>query len=747
MTEHLNGHFESWLRERLTRRAASVSAIPDEIALSAIATKGKKRHQRRQWGAGVAAAVAFTLGIGLVVTSGVGGGPQVGRGPYGAQAHRTVLLLPLSGTVSASGPSDRVSHNEAASGALSLGPSVASGVTSGGGAALGPIDVAPPTSASLQRLFSHTSADGVQMDLFDQPGSGATTPSAPSLPGHTAVGEPALLGCLTTTSLTLEVSDIAAVGTFSEPLFSGATGSLVDVQIGQVGVAEGAPATWVLVQTGSGAASVQVQFADDSTDLASVPTSGVVVLGHKGAPSSTLGSGAALASITVFGTSGQTIASDGLGVSTSSSTTGAAPNALPSPGPTQPSDPTSATTAVTKAVETALGCSSSPLQRSQDVTGGGTMEAVPDLVGTGLVNVDKVVFTSATAAVAQYHLQLLGSSQGTGPLYADVTLVGGAWQVSLSSVAPGLQVTPANQVGNVTVAPGGPLFAHSWPGGTAVAVYKALPGSQGASGYGTGDAACLSAGGIVEEVTTPGAVRVLTSALFPNYSSPLISVSVSTVGTGEGSPATVVGVEAGPPVANLLVTGTAGTVTETPANGVAVIVLVGDAASSLGTAGAQLSVSDTTGTVLETVPLQVDAAAPAGPSSLPSSLPSPGQGPADPQAATQAIDQAFATVFDCNNPPVQRTENVQDGSLVAGALEQLDTGPYEALASSSYVTVNEVVFENPTLADVAYTILFHSDTQLKFSMIGQALVIDGSWRVSYSTVCSAVQLGLGNCQT
>ena len=61
--------------------------------------------------------------------------------------------------------------------------------------------------------------------------------------------------------------------------------------------------------------------------------------------------------------------------------------------------------------------------------------------------------------------------------------------------------------------------------------------------------------------------------------------------------------------------------------------------------------------------------------------------------------------------------------------------------------VNQVVFESPVLADVSYTIRFHSDTQLTFPMIGQAVVVDGAWRVSYSTVCAAIELGLGNCQT
>ena len=312
-------------------------------------------------------------------------------------------------------------------------------------------------------------------------------------------------------------------------------------------------------------------------------------------------------------------------------------------------------------------------------------------------------------------------------------------------------MTPANQVGNVTVAPAGPLFVKSWPGGTAVAVYKALPGSQSQSGYGTGDAACTPAGGIVEEVTTPGAVAVLTSALFPNYTSPLISAAVSSVGGAEGAPATVVDVEVGPQVTSVSVTGSAGTVTEAPVDGAAVIVLAGDPAARSAPVGSQLQVSDASGTALATVPLQVESTAPAGP-----------VGPAH-HASRHASDRCrparrppgghaghlgrIRSRVRLQHPAHPAGAVIQDGSLVSGALEQLDTGPYEALASSSYIDVNTVVFESPTLADVAYTLRFHSDAQLTFAMVGQALIIDGGWRVSYATICAAIQLGLGNCQT
>jgi hypothetical protein len=708
--------------------------------------------------------VVMAAGVGVALRSDTGGHRQEAGG-LGAPGHHRlarrdgVLVLALSGTVTSSTPGADAAHGVLGVASPSFN-GAAPGQVAGGGSAVangaaststvpssGPIDVAPtsPSSPSLQRLYGHTSPDGVQMTAFDQPGAQASSnpPSTEVAPAGPVPAVPS--GCLTTTELTLEISDVAAVGTVTEPLFTGATGLLVDVQIGEIGNAEGEPATWVMAQVGSAASTVEVQFADGTVDQAAAPPSGLVVLGHKGAPEAALGNGS-VAALDVLGSGGQVLAAYGLGVASSVPSSGSAPTGLPAPGAVQPADVAAATAAVTRAAETALGCSASPIQRLQATALGDAVESLPTLGGSAGVSVDEVVFTSDSTAVVQYHLD--AASGAVGPLYAAATLARSTWQLSVASVAPGIQMTPANQVGNVTVAPGGPLFVHSWPGGTAVALYKALPGSQAASsGYGAGQPACTPAGGVVEEVTTPGAVAVLTSALFPNYPTALISAAVSTVGSAEGAPATVVGVEVGSQAASVSVTDSGGTVQESPVDGSAVIVLAGDPSTVLGGSGSELQVSDASGATQASVSLQVDASAPAGPASLPATLPAPGSGPADPQAATQAITSAFESVFDCATPPIQRVQAIQDGSLVAGALEQLDTGPYEALASSSYIDVTQVVFENPTLADVSYTLRFHSDAGLTFPMIGQAVIVAGSWRVSYATVCAAVQLGLGTCQT
>ncbi len=610
--------FEDRLRAALAARARSVSAPADASAVTAVAHGARRRHSRRRWEAAtLTVVVVMAVGLSVVVTSGGTAPRQVagpaglpgGRTGHGLDRHNGVLVLPLTGTVSASYAGAQATHGGGALGVVpkkafngsASTPAQGEGAVGGADASTPstttPIDVAPSSSTALRHLYAHTSSDGVQMMVFGQPadgsstsggsgsggagsggaGSGVQTVSPPSS-GPASSGPvdlaPAYLGCLTTTQVTVEISDTAAVGTMSEPLFQGATGALVDVQVGEIGVAEGAPATWVLAQVGSAAATVEVQFADGTVDRVAVPASGVVVLGHTGAPAGALGNGS-VAAIDVLGSAGQVLSGYGLGTESSVATGPAAPSALPAPGAVQPADPAAATAAVTHAVQTALGCRASPMQRLNAVATDDALETVP-FGGSAEVNVDRVVFTSATAGVVEYHLNAGQGAQSEGPLYAAATLTGDAWQLSLASVAPQIQVTPANQVGNVTVAPTGPLFVKRWADGTAVAVYKALPGSQSQSGYGTGEAACTPAGGIVEEVTTPGAVAVLTGALFPNYTSPLISAAVSSVGSAEGAPATVVDVEVGPQVTTLSVTGSAGTVTEAPVGGVAVVVVAGD---------------------------------------------------------------------------------------------------------------------------------------------------------------------------
>ncbi len=203
----------------------------------------------------------------------------------------------------------------------------------------------------------------------------------------------------------------------------------------------------------------------------------------------------------------------------------------------------------------------------------------------------------------------------------------------------------------------------------------------------------------------------------------------------------------GPAVETVNLTSDGQTKSLTPVTGVVDEVLSGTPSDAIGPSGGSLDVLDRSGAILESIPLAVDASEPAPASSLPTTLPPPGTPPPDPAAATQAIDQVFETVFSCANSPLVRAGDIQDNGMFANPLEQLYVGPYTNLVESVYATVNQVVFVDPTLADVSYTIRFHDDPTLTFDMIGTAIAVDSHWRVSYATLCAAVQLGGVSCSS
>ncbi len=293
--------------------------------------------------------------------------------------------------------------------------------------------------------------------------------------------------CLPTAELTLEMSDTQAVATFTEPFYGGYTDALIDVEIGEFGVTEQKPATWVEAQVGPQAVEVLVHFADGSTDSAA-PSKGVAVLAHVGDASTTLGDGSQ-AYLEVLGAGGTLLAKYSLGVaappSSPPSTSPPGPPTVPGQGSggSQPQSPSVSRIAVGHALNTALSCSEPPVAQAQAVYGGGAYEELGGAGSSGLsardrIVVEGVVFNSQTTASVRYRVDSPGVTTPQ-TLQADATLVRGTWLLSLGSVAPGIQVAPANQDGAVAVAPGGPLFVHTGAGGVAVAVYRGELGHVG----------------------------------------------------------------------------------------------------------------------------------------------------------------------------------------------------------------------------------------------------------------------------
>ena len=126
------GGFEGRLRAALVHRAGSVSAPVDEAGISAVASRARQRQARRRWETvALALVVVAGSGLGYAVSSGRGGRQQVaGRsgpvGPHHLSQEDGVLLLPLSGTVTASSPGGEPSGSGTSASATSASSATSS---------------------------------------------------------------------------------------------------------------------------------------------------------------------------------------------------------------------------------------------------------------------------------------------------------------------------------------------------------------------------------------------------------------------------------------------------------------------------------------------------------------------------------------------------------------------------------------------------------------------------------------------
>jgi hypothetical protein len=243
---------------------------------------GRRAHGRLRLIA-VAAAV-------LVVAGGAGGYAALASSgiPVSTHGGRAGLDMASAPSTTSAAPS--------ASGAGGAGSDMA-----GTGSAACPMIPAPPAAGtaatapgtggigSATHVFTRTTTDGVTIRTYRLAAPGScvcgpiadTATTSPSSPSGASASDVNLGG-----SLSLELSDDTAVGQgalFEEPAPTATTGNAVSEPTGIVsgafGVAEGAPVWWTAVTVGPDVGSVEMTFADGSTDQMS-PVDGVAVLAH-----------------------------------------------------------------------------------------------------------------------------------------------------------------------------------------------------------------------------------------------------------------------------------------------------------------------------------------------------------------------------------------------------------------------------------------------------------------------------------
>ncbi len=111
--------------------------------------------------------------------------------------------------------------------------------------------------------------------------------------------------------------------------------------------------------------------------------------------------------------------------------------------------------------------------------------------------------------------------------------------------------------------------------------------------------------------------------------------------------------------------------------------------------------------------------------------------PADPDAARAAIDETFHQAFDADVPEEERYAAVEDGPGIREAGHEAASKFPEAAASIS-VEVHTVQFRSPTRAAVRFELLYRGAALLG-QQDGEAVLVDGRWKVSRDTRCAIIR--------
>ena len=120
-----------------------------------------------------------------------------------------------------------------------------------------------------------------------------------------------------------------------------------------------------------------------------------------------------------------------------------------------------------------------------------------------------------------------------------------------------------------------------------------------------------------------------------------------------------------------------------------------------------------------------------------------GPPPADPDAAKAAIDETFHLAFDAGVPEEQRFAVVEDGGELAEA-GRAAAAKYPEAAASISVTVHSVTFIDATHAAVNFELLYE-DAMLLGPQDGEAVFVDGRWKVSRATRCRIIEQAGVSC--
>ncbi|MFF7456917.1 hypothetical protein [Kitasatospora sp. NPDC008115] len=119
---------------------------------------------------------------------------------------------------------------------------------------------------------------------------------------------------------------------------------------------------------------------------------------------------------------------------------------------------------------------------------------------------------------------------------------------------------------------------------------------------------------------------------------------------------------------------------------------------------------------------------------------SPGAtGPADPAAATTAITDNWQKFFDPTTPIPEKASLLQNGDVLLPVLEGFAQDPRVGQVKAR---VTDVAFTSPTEATVTYELSLEGNV-VEPAATGQAVLDNGVWKVSRSTLCALLVQAAG----
>jgi hypothetical protein len=135
------------------------------------------------------------------------------------------------------------------------------------------------------------------------------------------------------------------------------------------------------------------------------------------------------------------------------------------------------------------------------------------------------------------------------------------------------------------------------------------------------------------------------------------------------------------------------------------------------------------------------------PPTVPVAMPEPGEQPADPESARAEVEELFLAAMD--GAPEEGDKAMRERPNVWWDAQQRfreEHPDYYEWSHEVYSVVHEIVFTAPDRASVRYSLTTDNPSiPAPGERIGEAVLIDGTWRISIETACGNLSLAAIQC--